>query len=44
MVTPLEFIEAAEQSGLIVEFGERILELACIAKQELEQGIDQKFA
>ncbi|HAS7799655.1 TPA: GGDEF domain-containing protein [Vibrio cholerae] len=43
VVTPLEFIEAAEQSGLIVEFGERILELACIAKQELEQGIDQKI-
>ncbi|WP_217541986.1 EAL domain-containing protein [Vibrio cholerae] len=43
VVTPLEFIEAAEQSGLIIEFGERILELACIAKQELEQGIDQKI-
>ncbi|WP_217526754.1 sensor domain-containing phosphodiesterase [Vibrio cholerae] len=43
VVTPLEFIEAAEQSGLIVEFGERILELACIAKQELEQGIGKKI-
>lgn len=30
------FIEAAEQSGLIIELGERIIELACIAKQELE--------
>ncbi|ENM3926958.1 TPA: EAL domain-containing protein [Vibrio cholerae] len=43
VVTPLEFIEAAEQSGLIIEFGERILELACIAKQELEQGISKKI-
>ncbi|HGF7184030.1 TPA: EAL domain-containing protein [Vibrio cholerae] len=43
VVTPLEFIEAAEQSGLIIEFGERILELACIAKQELEQGIGKKI-
>lgn len=34
--SPAEFIEAAEQSGLIIELGERIIELACIAKQELE--------
>ncbi|MDN3612405.1 EAL domain-containing protein [Vibrio ostreicida] len=42
MVSPLEFIEAAEQSGLIVELGERIVELACQAKQELEQGLGYK--
>ncbi|ENM5825142.1 putative bifunctional diguanylate cyclase/phosphodiesterase [Vibrio metoecus] len=41
-VTPLEFIEAAEQSGLIIELGERILELACIAKMELEHGLERK--
>lgn len=35
-ISPAEFIEAAEQSGLIIELGERIIELACIAKQELE--------
>ncbi|MER2494877.1 EAL domain-containing protein [Vibrio neptunius] len=39
MISPLEFIEAAEQSGLIVELGERIIDLACQAKKELEQGL-----
>lgn len=39
-IYPIEFIEAAEQSGLIVELGERIVELACQAKQKLEQGLD----
>ncbi|MDV6249779.1 putative bifunctional diguanylate cyclase/phosphodiesterase [Vibrio sp. EA2] len=38
-IPPSEFIEAAEQSGLIVELGERIIELACIAKQELESQL-----
>lgn len=38
-IAPSEFIEAAEQSGLIVELGERIIELACIAKQELESQV-----
>ncbi|MCY9876530.1 EAL domain-containing protein [Vibrio natriegens] len=38
-IAPSEFIEAAEQSGLIVELGERIIELACIAKQELESQL-----
>ncbi|NOH52193.1 EAL domain-containing protein [Vibrio coralliilyticus] len=42
MISPLEFIEAAEQSGLIVELGERIVDLACQAKQELEQGLGYK--
>ncbi|NOI13894.1 putative bifunctional diguanylate cyclase/phosphodiesterase [Vibrio hepatarius] len=38
-ISPLEFIEAAEQSGLIIELGERIIELACQAKIKLEQGL-----
>lgn len=38
-ISPLEFIEAAEQSGLIVELGERIVELACKAKAALEKGL-----
>ncbi|MFW8632617.1 putative bifunctional diguanylate cyclase/phosphodiesterase [Vibrio natriegens] len=38
-IAPSEFIEAAEQSGLIVELGERIIELACIAKQKLESQL-----
>lgn len=41
-VTPFEFIEAAEQSGLIVELGERIVELACKAKVTLEKGLGHK--
>lgn len=41
-VSPSEFIAAAEQSGLIVELGELLLELACIAKTELEQGLGHK--
>lgn len=41
-IPPLEFIEAAEQSGLIVDFGERIVELACKAKVALENGLGHK--
>ncbi|EKO3565555.1 putative bifunctional diguanylate cyclase/phosphodiesterase [Vibrio metschnikovii] len=41
-VSPLEFIEVAEQSGLIIELGERIIELACQAKQVLEKGLNYK--
>ncbi|WP_244204697.1 putative bifunctional diguanylate cyclase/phosphodiesterase [Vibrio rhodolitus] len=41
-ISPMEFIEAAEQSGLIVELGERIVELACKAKYDLEQGLGYK--
>lgn len=41
-ISPLEFIDAAEQSGLIVEFGERIVELACKAKLALERGLGHK--
>lgn len=41
-ISPLEFIEAAEQSGLIVELGERIVELACKAKVILEEGLGHK--
>ncbi|WP_243978541.1 putative bifunctional diguanylate cyclase/phosphodiesterase [Vibrio natriegens] len=41
-IAPSEFIEAAEQSGLIVELGERIIELACIAKQELESQLGHR--
>ncbi|KOO15362.1 diguanylate cyclase [Vibrio xuii] len=42
VISPLEFIEAAEQSGLIVDFGERIVELACKAKVALEKGLGHK--
>ncbi len=42
-IYPAEFIEAAEQSGLIVELGERIIEMACKAKQELETGLGYKI-
>ncbi len=38
-IYPMEFIEAAEQSGLIVELGERIIEMACEAKKQLETGL-----
>ena len=38
-ISPVEFIEAAEQSGLIIELGERIVELACRAKQALERQL-----
>lgn len=41
-VSPVEFIDAAEQSGLIIELGERIVELACQAKTELEKGLGYK--
>ncbi|MCW8332416.1 EAL domain-containing protein [Vibrio sp. SCSIO 43135] len=41
-ISPIEFIEAAEQSGLIIELGERIVELACAAKLELENGLGYK--
>ncbi|MGF1721887.1 bifunctional diguanylate cyclase/phosphodiesterase [Vibrio kyushuensis] len=41
-ISPLEFIEAAEQSGLIIELGERIVQLACEAKLELEKGFGHK--
>ncbi|MFB9135768.1 sensor domain-containing phosphodiesterase [Vibrio olivae] len=39
VIYPMEFIEAAEQSGLIVDLGERIIELACEAKKQLEEGL-----
>lgn len=41
-VAPIEFIEAAEQSGLIIGLGERIIELACVAKKKLEAGLGYK--
>ncbi|WP_172558399.1 putative bifunctional diguanylate cyclase/phosphodiesterase [Vibrio fluvialis] len=41
-VSPMEFIEAAEQSGLIIELGEKIVELACQAKAELERQFGYK--
>ena len=44
VVSPMEFIEAAEQSGLIIELGERIVELACQAKLELEKGLGYKVS
>lgn len=42
MISPVEFIEVAEQSGLIMELGERIVELACQAKRVLEQSLNTK--
>tara|TARA_Y100001956_G_scaffold81681_1_gene99981 strand:+ start:2951 stop:4522 length:1572 start_codon:yes stop_codon:yes gene_type:complete len=42
-ISPIEFIEAAEQSGLIIELGERIVELACKAKKTLEDGLGYKI-
>ncbi|ASA57259.1 putative bifunctional diguanylate cyclase/phosphodiesterase [Vibrio gazogenes] len=41
-ISPVEFIAAAEQSGLIIEFGDRVIELACLAKQQIEQSSNQK--
>ncbi|EDP59491.1 bifunctional diguanylate cyclase/phosphodiesterase [Vibrio sp. AND4] len=41
-ISPAEFIEAAEQSGLIIKLGERIIELACLAKQTLEKQLGYK--
>lgn len=38
-ISPVEFIQVAEESGLIVELGERIIELVCRAKKTLEQGL-----
>ncbi|MCZ8485051.1 EAL domain-containing protein [Vibrio lentus] len=38
-----EFIQVAEESGLIVELGERIIELVCRAKITLEQGLGYKI-
>ena len=38
-VSPTEFIEAAEQSGLIVDLGERIIQLACQTKKQLEANL-----
>ncbi|WP_299692291.1 bifunctional diguanylate cyclase/phosphodiesterase [uncultured Vibrio sp.] len=42
-ISPMEFIQVAEESGLIVELGERIIELACHAKKTLEQGLGYKI-
>lgn len=38
-ISPVEFIEVAEESGLIVELGERVIELACRAKTLLEKEL-----
>lgn len=38
-ISPVEFIEVAEESGLIVELGERVIELACRAKNLLENEL-----
>ncbi|SHO54598.1 putative bifunctional diguanylate cyclase/phosphodiesterase [Vibrio quintilis] len=35
-ISPIEFIEVAEESGLIISLGRRIIKLACLAKQEIE--------
>ncbi|MEZ9472112.1 putative bifunctional diguanylate cyclase/phosphodiesterase [Vibrio lentus] len=42
-ISPVEFIQVAEESGLIVELGERIIELVCRAKITLEQGLGYKI-
>ncbi|KPL96016.1 putative bifunctional diguanylate cyclase/phosphodiesterase [Vibrio splendidus] len=41
-ISPVEFIQVAEESGLIVDLGERIIELVCRAKTTLEQGLGYK--
>ncbi|MEZ8474018.1 putative bifunctional diguanylate cyclase/phosphodiesterase [Vibrio cyclitrophicus] len=41
-ISPVEFIRVAEESGQIVELGERIIELVCHAKTILEQGLGYK--
>ncbi|WP_211091882.1 putative bifunctional diguanylate cyclase/phosphodiesterase [Vibrio agarilyticus] len=38
-LSPFEFITVAEQSGLIIALGKRIIELACLAKQTLENQL-----
>ncbi len=38
-VSPVEFIDAAEQSGLITQLSERIIELACQSKVWLENEL-----
>lgn len=43
-ISPVEFIAAAEQSGLIVQLGERIIELACRAKIFLETQLNYKVS
>ncbi|WP_073605401.1 putative bifunctional diguanylate cyclase/phosphodiesterase [Vibrio aerogenes] len=35
-ISPVEFIEVAEESGLIISLGRRIIRLACLAKQDIE--------
>lgn len=42
-ISPVEFIEAAEQSGLIVELGEHIIKLACKAKLKLQTELGRKI-
>ncbi|MEI8634983.1 EAL domain-containing protein [Vibrio sp. PP-XX7] len=42
-MNPAEFIIVAEQSGLIVDLGRRIVELACIAKQAIESAMGNKI-
>lgn len=41
-ISPMEFIAAAEESGQIVELGERIVELACQSKREMEDALGRK--
>ncbi|MFN0723090.1 hypothetical protein BCS63_022685 [Vibrio cyclitrophicus] len=42
-ISPVEFIQVVEESSLIVELGERIIELVCRAKITLEQGLGYKI-
>ncbi|NOI01592.1 EAL domain-containing protein [Vibrio kanaloae] len=42
-VSPMEFIKVAEESGLIVELGEHIIDLVCRAKTTLEKGLGYKI-
>ncbi len=39
IVSPVEFIHVAEESGIIVELGKRIIELACRSKQLMEKQL-----
>jgi diguanylate cyclase (GGDEF)-like protein len=42
-ISPVEFVSAAEQSGLVFEFGQRIILLACQAKHAVEQQLGYKI-
>jgi diguanylate cyclase (GGDEF)-like protein len=42
-ISPVEFVSAAEQSGLVFEFGQRVIQLACQAKHTVELQLGYKI-